>query len=283
MKIYIRVMTTLLFSSALFQGCISLKKRFSDETRKQVACCQSDSFVKITETDIRRLPDPVQRYFRHCGYVGRVNMNSAFITWEDVYLKMSPEKEWTKITCSQFNRVSTPARMDYMKSRLMGILPFEGSHMYHDEKGSMKIVLLKLFTVVDGKGMVFDQSELVTILSETLFVPSYALQPYITWTAINDSSAGATLRYDGIEVSGIFFFDAAGFCTRFDTNDRYYDNQDGTYSKIKWSAMVDGYREINGVKYASEMRAVWHTDKGDYEYFKGRIADIRFNLTNDPE
>lgn len=279
MKTNLRIMA-LLLSALLFQGCISLKKRFYNETRKQIADHQSPDNDKITESDIAGLPAPVQRYFRVCGYVGQEKMNNAFITWKDVYLKMSPQKAWKKITCSQFNRVNIPARMDYMKSHIMGIFPFEGSHMYDDESGSMKIVLMKLFTVVDGKGMVFDQSELVTVLSETLFVPSYALQSYITWTSINDSCAKATLCYDNTEVNGLFFFNPDGYCTRFDTDDRYYDNQDGTYAKVKWSAMVDEYQEINGARYASSIRAVWHTDKGAYEYFKGRIAEIRFNLHN---
>lgn len=279
MKNPIQIMA-LLASVLLLQGCISLKKRFYNEIRKQTADYQPTDRGKITEFDIANLPAPIQRYFKVCGYVGQEKTNNAFITWKDVYLKMSPEKEWTKITCTQFNRVNAPARMDYMKSRLMGIFPFEGSHMYHNGGGSMKIVLMKLFAVVDGKGLVFDQSELVTILSETLFVPSYALQPYITWIPINDSCVKAIFKYDSKEVSGVFFFDEAGICIRFDTDDRYYDNQDGTYSKTKWSAMVDEYTEINSVKYASYIRAVWHTDKGDYEYFKGRIADIRFNPTN---
>lgn len=232
----------------------------------------------ITEAEIAHLPVPVQRYFRYCRYAGMPRAANAFITWEDVYLKMGQGKQWTRISCRQFNVVDVPARFDYMRSRYLGILPFEGSHMYHDGHGSMKVVLAGLFTVADGKGIEFDHSELVTVLSQTLFVPSYALQPYVTWESVNDSCAKAILRYDGHEVSGLFFFDATGACTHFDTWDRFYDNHDGTYVRVKWSAVIDSYREVEGRRYVSAVKAVWHTDEGEFEYFKGRVATIRFNV-----
>lgn len=270
----------LLISTVMMVGCISLKRRFVNNVEDRMEQKIYRSTGEITDSDIVALPPPVQRYFRYCGYIGKEKMTDAFITWDKVFLKMAPDKKWSRISCYQYNMVRTPARFDYMKSHYLGILPFEGSHMYHDSQGSMQIVLMRLFTVVDGKGTVFNQSELVTILSEVLFVPSYAFQPYITWTPVNDSCAMATLRYDSTEVSGFFHFAPNGSCTRFDTEDRYYDNHDGTYKKVKWSAVIDNYDECNGLIYPGNIKAIWHTDQGDFEYFKGRIADVKFNFRN---
>lgn len=270
----------LIIMMAMLSGCTSLKKIFLDEVKKEIAKHTFSADDTITEADIVGLPIPVQRYFRHCGYIGTSKMSNAWIRWENVYLKMAPQKKWSKIACYQFNSVPAPARFDYMKSRFLGIIPFEGSHMYYNHHGSMRIVLSKMFTVVDGKGIEFDRSELVTILSEILFVPSYALQEYITWTPVDEVSAKATLTYDDITVSGIFVFNESGECIRFDTEDRYYDNHDGTYRKMKWSAVVKNYVLNNGVRQAGEVSAVWHTEKGDFEYFKGRIATIRSNITS---
>ena len=52
------------------------------------------------------------------------------------------------------------------------------------------------------------------------------------------------------------------------------------YKKYKWSVVAGNYVEVNGIKYPTYLKAMWHTEEGEFEYFKGNIANIKFNLTN---
>ena len=165
----------------------------------------------------------------------------------------------------------------FLKNNILGIFPFEARDKFLNGKGNMLIKLLKLFTVADAKGIEMDKSALVTVLSETFIIPTYALQDYIEWEAIDDNSAKATLTYNDIKVSGTFNFNDKGEMISFYTEDRYYAEKDGTYKKIPWSIVVDDYIEKNGVKFLSEIKAVWNFDNGDFEYFKGRITNIEYN------
>jgi hypothetical protein len=130
-----------------------------------------------------------------------------------------------------------------MESHIWGLFPFEGRDKYQDGHGNMLIKLMKLFTVADDKGKEMDESALVTILAEALIVPSYALQSYITWMAIDSMAAKATIRFRETEVSGVFYFNEAGENIRFETNDRYQSQKDGSHKKIKWIAVPGNYQE----------------------------------------
>lgn len=68
----------------------------------------------FSEKDILNLPEPVQRYFRYSGYIGKERMTNVKFVWDDVNFKMSPDKPWFKIKYEQYNFVSEPARLAYI-------------------------------------------------------------------------------------------------------------------------------------------------------------------------
>ena len=80
----------------------------------------------------------------------------------------------------------------------------KGLDAYIDGHGSMKGILAKSITLFDQTGPTMDKASLVTFLSECLLVPNAALQDYITWEAVDDLHARATISYYGISASGMF-------------------------------------------------------------------------------
>jgi hypothetical protein len=269
--------TTVLLNS-LYASCTSLKKLFLSEVNTELTKHSGSSTDIITEKEIASLPEPVQKYFRHCGYIGREKMINAKIEWKDVYFRLSAEKKWMSLDCYQFNFVPEPTRIVYMKSKIIGIFPFEARDKYQNGHGNMLIKFLKFVTVADAKSKEMDESALVTILAETLLVPSYALQDYIKWTAIDSKSAKAILTFNGSEVNGIFYFNEQNEFIRFETNDRYYSGKGIDYKKVKWSAVAGNYLEKNGIKFPTDLKATWHHENRDFEYFKGNIEQVEFNV-----
>lgn len=256
-----------------------MKALYVSEVSKELAKYADCKSGVITENDIAGLPEPVQKYFRHCGHLGKEKMANAEITWKDVYFKNSPHKKWMSLKCYQFNSVPQPTRIVYMKSSLMGLFPFEGRDKYQDGHGNMLIKLLKVIPVVNARSKEMDQSALVTVLAESLIVPAYALRDYIKWTSLDANSAGAEIEYNKSRAGGIFYFNDSGEFTRFETGDRYYSENGKDYERKKWSAVAANYILKNGIRFPSYFKAVWHTGEGDYEYFKGTITGIRFNIS----
>jgi hypothetical protein len=255
----------------------NLREQYLYEVNAEIARCEIGRREVITENDIARLPLPVQRYFRVCGYIGKEKMAYAITKWKDVYFRMSPGKKWMSIDCYQFNAVQSPVRIVYMKSQLAGIFPFEGRDKYQNGHGNMLIKLLKLFTIANVRGREMDISALVTVLSETFLTPTYALQPYLEWTSVDEYSAKAQMQHNGTTVEGQFYFNDAGEFTRFETNDRY-KTVGKKYEKCKWSVTVGNYVEKNGVRFPANASASWHDKNGTFEYFKGCIENIAYNI-----
>lgn len=226
------------------------------------------------ESDIASLPEPIKRFFRLCGYIGRPKIVNADVIWKESYIKLSQDKDWTELETIQFNSVINPVRIAYMKALSM---PLEVRDIYKDGQGHMYGKLFNLIPVLNAKGKEISQSSLITLFTEILFIPGYSLQDYIVWEEIDLFKAKARFNHMGIDVTGDFYFDEAGRFLRFETNERYYKEKDGKLVKRRFSAVVSGYSSKNGLLIPNNVKIIWHLDNGDYEYFKGKIEDIIYN------
>ncbi|MDD2492036.1 MAG: hypothetical protein PHV12_07595 [Bacteroidales bacterium] len=81
-----------------------------------------------------------------------------------------------------------------------------------------------------------------------MFIPGYILLDNVKWENHSDNSVRGTLNGSGIEVSGIFYFNDDGLFTRFETEDRFYTMNKSKYKKVKFSVIVEGYKEQGMIK-----------------------------------
>ncbi len=258
-----------------------MKKTYEAEMHAEIAkfahCINIED--QFTEADIAHLPTPLKRYFHYSGYLGKPKMVNAEVVWSDSAIKLGVNKPWTPLKTYQFNSVPRPFRIAYMRATMMGIIPFEGRDLYNSEQGEMLGKIAKVITLFDNHDKELAQSGLATTFAESLLIPNYALQPYITWQSVDDNTVNGHIEYNGLSVRATFSFDDEGKMTRFDTQDRYMTLPKRAYAKIPFSAIVSDYIERNGVKFPSKLTAMWHLETGDFEYFTGTIADIHYNLT----
>ena len=248
------------------------KKEREREIKKYSNIISSEIF---SESDIIALPEPIQKYFRVCGYIGKPKIFNADVIWKESFLKLSPEKGWTRLETKQFNSVMDPVRIAYMKVISM---PLQVRDIYRDGQGHMYGKLFNLIPILNSKGKEVSQSALITLFTEILFIPSYSLQDYIKWEPIDSKTAKARFTHKNIDVTGIFHFDEIGRFIHFETHDRFYNEKGGKFVKKRFSAIVDSYKENNGLHIPNKVRIIWHLDNEDYEYFKGEIDDIIYNI-----
>lgn len=253
------------------------KSEFEKSAESQIANMKPVQGV-FTESDISNLPSPLQKYFRYCGYIGKPKMANMRAYYNDVDFVLSPDKPKLKIKYTQYNFVDRPDRVALIDTSMYGI-PFEGIDAYQNGAGSMKGVIAKLFTLFDQKGEALDKSGLVTCLAESLLVPNVALQDFVKWEPIDETHAKATMTYYGMSVSGIFTFDDNGLMKDFTTDDRENVDTNGKAQNVKWSAVCEDYKNVNGIKYPATLKAVWHYKTGDLVYFDGRNISIQYNVT----
>lgn len=264
------VLVVFVFFALPYSQTVAAFKR----TASNLVLAASGENAVFSEDDIRALPEPVQKYFAYCGYLGKPKM--SYVKWEfrDVAFVMDRTKQ-LKIDYVQYNFTPEPNRIALIDTSVFGI-PFEGFDSFVAGQGGMKGVLGKAITLFDEKGPEMDKACLATYLSECLVFPAAALQEYIAWEAIDDTHAKATISYYGITASGIFTFSEVGEMLAFTTNDRAMTMPDGTFQLTPWTAILGDYRETNGILWPNTMQAVWHFEDGDLIYFDARNPRVEF-------
>ncbi|WP_195575365.1 DUF6544 family protein [Paenibacillus sp. 1001270B_150601_E10] len=230
----------------------------------------------FTTEDMEGLPAPVRHYFTYSGYLGKPKMSYMKAAFKDVDFIMSPDKPAISIDYTQFNFAHEPIRLAFIDTTLYGI-PFQGLDSYVHGKGSMLGVLAKGFTLFHQTGEEMNKAALVTFLSESLMIPSAALQPYIVWESIDDTHAKATISYDGCSASGVFAFDADGKLLTFTTEDRFLISPDGTYQQVTWFVRFDEYELTNGIKQPTHLQAIWKFSDKDLIYFDSHEVSFDYD------
>lgn len=252
-----------------------MKKKFIKERAEEIAKVRFEN-GSYSDEMIEKLPKPMQRYLKVCGYTNSPIINNAEILWKEASIKMDRNKKWTKLKVKQYNSVMPISRITYMKFANM---PIAGRDIFHDSEGEMKGKLLNLVTVIKGTGKEISQSILIAAFCEFMLVPGYIFQDYVRWEELDEKSVKGILDYAGFKVSGIFHFNDRGLFTHVGTDDRYFSAGKDKYLNIKYSAYIDSYQQMGQYIIPEKIKAVWHFADGDYEYYKGCIERMEFNVT----
>jgi len=226
----------------------------------------------FTEEDIANLPAPVQRYFRHCGYVGAPKMAYLRASLRDVAFVMS-ESKTINIDYQQYNCTERPERFALISSRL-GSIPFEGLDSYQDGRGSMKGVLAKVIPLFDRRGQAMDRACLVAWLAECLLAPNAALQDFVAWEQLDETHARAGISWQGVDAGGVFCFADSGELLEFRTGDRVAVDMRGRETVAEWSAYFSDYHAVNGILQPGVIQSAWHYAEGDCLYFNSNRSPI---------
>ena len=228
----------------------------------------------ITEDMLHDLPAPVQRWLIHCGVVGREEIQTAYVK-QTGNMKLNPgQKNWIKTEAEQSFNVIQPQFTWWVKTSMFG-LPVVGRDDYVDGKGSMLIKLVGLLPVVSlADNPKLSESTMQRFLGEIVWIPTAALSPYITWEAVDDSSARATMEYAGVKGSALFYFNEAGEPARV-IIPRYRDITDK--EPTDWEAEIKKVERLNGIVIPVEVEASWLLDEGRFTWYVFEIHDVSYN------
>lgn len=269
------VIVALLILIQQMMAGVQMRSLYEREVESQLKKTNFAAAV-FTAEDLMELPKPVQRYFRYAGFLGQSKMSTTRMVFNDVNFKNGNLD--LKLSSEQINFTQRPARIAYMNSKIMGLIPFEGRDKYQDGQGFMTGKLGKLVTIFDVTGPEMNQSALATFLAEILVAPSCALQDYIVWEEMDENHARATITDKGNQASGVFTFNELGEFVMFRTEDRYMDRGKDGFALVPWRAEIVGYHEEKGLMVPSRLKAIWEMPEGDLVYFDGELTTIEFDV-----
>ena len=189
-----------------------------------------------------------------------------------------PEAKPMISSSEQYNFFSRPARHFFMKASMMGI-PFRVLHSYSEEKATMLVKVLSLFTAVDLSGEGLSMAETVTVLNDLcILAPAGLIHKNIKWEEIDSFSSKILFENGKYKVSAILYFNEKGELVNFVSDDRSALQDDGTLRKARWSTPLKDYKEFNGIKLPTYGEAIWNYPEGDFVYGKFYLKKVDYNL-----
>ncbi|GEO21636.1 hypothetical protein CQA01_21700 [Cyclobacterium qasimii] len=253
----------------------------TDETVKMFENSNTLENTILSEHMISDLPAIIQKWLLNNGAIGKALVYNVYLE-QDLQMLMKPEqKEWNKAKARQYFTIEPPAFNWSVNLKMNPFLAVVGRDKFENGHGEMMIKLLSFFSIVDAKSNEkVNQATLQRYLAEIVWFPSFALSPYISWEAIDDYSAKATMEYNGTVGSGEFHFEENGDFKKFVAM-RYKDAVD--VLPTEWTVTATKTEERNGIKIPVESKAEWKLAKGNWTWLKLKITDIRYNIGEMPK
>jgi hypothetical protein len=257
------------------QGPTSFQASFDEEVAVRVAA--PSSVAVVTDAELAKLPEPVRRYLRATGVVGKPRVRSYRVLFSG-RIRSSPEAPWMPFEAEQHSFVRPPVRLFLMRATKGG-LPVQVLHRLVAGSATMRVRLLGVWPLVDASGPVMDRSETVTLLNDMcILAPASLLDASVTWQAIDADSARATFSNGRNTISALLTFDAVGLLTNFTSEDRSRASADGrSFSRAGFSTPLRDYRNYRGQRLASYGEAHFHPPSGEFAYGEFHVLDVQLN------
>lgn len=140
----------------------------------------------------------------------------------------------------------------------------------------MLIKLPPFIKIADEEGENIDQGTLVRYMNEIMWFPTAYLSDYISWEAIDSTSARATLTDRGRTVSAVLHFDENGKLVNFVAERYYTGGEKETFET--WSTPIIEYGKKEGLRIPTKGKGVWNLNSGDFTYIELEVTELEYDV-----
>jgi hypothetical protein len=230
----------------------------------------------ITIEDISPLPEPIQKWLKVSGIIGKPAIQSVYMS-QKYQIKLKPEqKNWYPAFAEQYATVIDPAFVWQAEIKMMPVISAFGRDKFINGEGEMDFKLLSVFAVAnDGPNPQINEAALQRFLGEMVWYPSAALSNYVVWKDLGPQTAKATMTLKSLSGSGIFTFDEVGHVRSFSA--LRYQGSGPDAKRSEWTVNITSTKEFEGIMVPSSGEVTWKLESGDWTWAKFEIQDCIFN------
>lgn len=241
-------------------------------TREMRALAATAASPRYAGADPERLPAPVARYLALAIGADRSPVRSVRLRHGGTF-RSKPEQGWLPIRGTQLLIADPPGFVWWGRLRMAPGLWIDVRDKLVAGTAGMLVRAGSTVTLADAKSHELDQGAAIRVLGEMMWLPTAFLDDrYVTWSAIDDQSARATLCLRGYEVSAVFHFGADGMPERITAN-RYRD-VNGKGVLTPWTGLARDFRTVAGLRVPCELVAVWELETGPFPCIRFTVEDF---------
>jgi hypothetical protein len=232
----------------------------------------------VTEADLARLPDPVQRYLRVTRAVGQPRVQNYRLRFRG-RIRSAPDSRWMPFEAEQQSFADEPTRLFLMRARMFGV-PVEAFHRSVGGHATMQVTIAGAFPLEDARGAEMDRAETVTLFNDMcLLAPGTLIHPDIAWEAVDATMARARFAHGGQTISATLMFDSKGQLINFVSDDRSRAESDRAFTPRRFSTPARDYRDFGPVRIMSFGEARWLLPEGEFTYGEFNLVEVTYNVS----
>jgi hypothetical protein len=266
--------------AVLVYGPYSLRAEYNTDVARVTA--RAPSTPSVTEADLQPLPDPVRRYLRAAGVVGRPQVRNVFARMHGRF-RAGPDSSWMPFVAEQYDALECcrgASRFFYMTAS-RALIPMQAYHRFADGAATMRVKVAGALTVLDLSGPEMTRAETVTLFNDLcVMAPAALVDAPVMWEQVEGDRVTAAYTNAGITVRADLIFDASGHLVDFVSDDRLKASDDGsTLMPSRWSTPLRGWKTFRGgVQLAAAGEARWHSESGAFSYIELELDDVAYDV-----
>ncbi|NPU85712.1 MAG: hypothetical protein HPY65_14645 [Syntrophaceae bacterium] len=233
------------------------------------------AFFNISE--LEGLPEPVQRYFRAVLPEGRPVIRRARLKQDGEFLVRPESNRWIPFRAEQTVGVNPAVFVWDARMAMVPGIDIRVRDAFAAGHGSMHASILALIPLVTAEGTPgIAVGALQRYLAEAAWFPTALLPSQgVSWTAIDASSARATLDTSGVKVSLVFRFGDDGLIRSAYAPDRPR-SVGGREVPTPWEGRWLEYGILGEMRVPVRGEVAWLLPEGRQVYWKGRITEALY-------
>jgi hypothetical protein len=235
--------------------------------------------TRYHETELERLPAPVQRYFRAVLTDGQPIVTAVTLTQSGVFNLGKTADQWKAFTANQRFTTARPGFVWNANITMLPGVPVRVVDAFIAGEGLLRPTILGLYSMgtVQGTGEIA-RGELLRHFAESVWFPTALLPSQgVVWQAVDDTSAQATMTDGPISVTMLFIFEADGLISTIHVEGRA--TTVGTETVLMpWECRMSNYQTRDGMRVPLTGEVLYITPQGEKPYFKGTIETIVYDF-----
>lgn len=223
------------------------------------------------------LPPPVARYLRRVLIDGAPIPHAARVTQRGEFRLDLKSARWFPFTATQTVTIAPPGFVWDARIRIAPGLDVRVRDGYRAGTGSIRAAVAGLIEVADVHGGAeLASAALQRYLAEAPWFP-YALLPEagVTWSAIDERRALATLRDGAVAAALEFTFNEAGDVERVYAPARPFEEKGG-FRPMPWAGTNSRWDERGGIRIPVESEVAWYLPAGAAPYWRGHVTAVDY-------
>jgi hypothetical protein len=274
-SISIALVTILIFGNIHWQNNTkALHQRLNSENRPS----QPNVYDR---RELENLPAPVQRYFEAVLTPGQPMIVEMAASHTGQFSLAETQPQWVPFHSEQLSRMQ-PIGFDWDgRIRIAPGIQCFVHDAYVAGEGILHATLFGLFTLTNLQGTPeIAQGELLRFLAESAWYPT-ALLPNqgVTWEAIDDRSARATLTDGATTVAVEFRFGDDGLIQTIYTPARHRTVK-GKLTIAPWQIQLWNYAKRDGMLIPIDGEVSWELPTGLLPYWRGHLNTVNYEFAS---